>query len=72
MVESVCNVEDQGLIPGLGRSSGEANGYSSIFAWRIPCTEEPGRLSPWGCKELDMTEELTLSLSLPKGRVHMS
>ena len=23
----------------------------SIFAWRIPWTEEPGRLySPWGCK----------------------
>jgi len=24
---------------------------SSVLAWRIPCTEEPGRLySPWGCK----------------------
>ena len=24
----------------------------SVFAWRIPWTEEPGRLySPWGCKE---------------------
>ena len=30
---------------------------SSMLAWRIPWTEEPGRLySPWGCKELDMTE----------------
>ena len=30
---------------------------SSILAWRIPWTEEPGRLySPWGCKESDMTE----------------
>ena len=27
--------------------------YSSILAWR---------LSPWGCKELDMTERLSLSL----------
>ena len=25
--------------------------HSSVLAWRIPCTEEPGRLySPWGCK----------------------
>ena len=33
---------------------------SSVLAWRIPWTEEPGRLhSPWGCKELDMTERLS-------------
>ena len=30
--------------------------HSSILAWRIPWIEEPGRLSPWGRKELDMTE----------------
>ena len=36
---------------------------SSILAWRIPWTEEPGGYSPWCCKELDMTEWLTLSLS---------
>ena len=31
--------------------------YFSILAQRIPWTEEPGGLySPWGCKELDMTE----------------
>ena len=36
---------------------------SSILAWRIPWTEEPGRLhSPWGYKETDTTEHLTLSL----------
>ena len=30
--------------------------HSSILAWKIPWTEEPGGLySPWGCKELDMT-----------------
>ena len=33
--------------------------HSSI-AWRIPWTEEPGEPSPWGCKESDMTEQLTL------------
>ena len=30
--------------------------HSSIFAWEIPQTEEPGRLQSWGCKELDRTE----------------
>ena len=30
--------------------------HSSIPAWRIPQTEEPGR--PWGHKELDTTEHL--------------
>ena len=30
---------------------------SSILAWKIPWTEEPGGLhSPRGCKELDVTE----------------
>ena len=33
--------------------------HSSILACRIPWTEEPGGLySPWGCKELDMTEHI--------------
>ena len=30
--------------------------HSSILAWIIPWTEEPGGLSPWDCKELDTTE----------------
>ena len=31
--------------------------HSSILAWKIPWMEEPDRLySPWGHKELDMTE----------------
>ena len=30
--------------------------HSSILAWRIPRTEEPGRLQSMGCKESDMTE----------------
>jgi len=29
--------------------------HSSILAWEIPWTEEPGRLSSWGRKEWDMT-----------------
>ena len=30
--------------------------HSSILAWRIPWLEEPGRYSPWGCKELETTK----------------
>ena len=30
--------------------------HSGILALRIPWTEEPGRHSPWGHKESDMTE----------------
>ena len=30
--------------------------HSSPLAWKIPWTEEPGRLQPWGHKELDTTE----------------
>ena len=27
--------------------------HSSTLAWKIPWTEEPGRLCPWGGKESD-------------------
>ena len=30
--------------------------HSSIIAWEIPWTEEPGRLQSMGCKELDTTD----------------
>ena len=36
--------------------------HSSIFAWRIPWTDEPGRLQSWGCKESARTQRLTISL----------
>ena len=29
--------------------------HSSILAWRMPWTEEPGGYSLWGREELDMT-----------------
>ena len=32
--------------------------HSSILAWRIPWTEEPGGLQPMGKQELDTTEWL--------------
>ena len=36
--------------------------HSNILAWRISWTEKPGGYSPWGQKELNKTERLTLSL----------
>ena len=30
--------------------------YSSILAWKIPWTEEPSGLRPWGHKDSDTTE----------------
>ena len=36
--------------------------YSSILAWRIPWTEEPGRLQSMASKESDRTKQLTLSV----------
>ena len=49
-----------GFNPWVGKIpwEGMAN-HSSFLAWRIPWTEEPGGLySPWGHKELDMTDRL--------------
>ena len=34
---------------------------SSVLVWEIPWTEEPGRHSPWGRKELDITHTHTQS-----------
>jgi len=36
----------------------EMAAYSSIVAWKIPWTEEPGRLQSMGRKESDTTEQL--------------
>ena len=38
--------------------------HSSTLAWKIPCMEEPGQLSPRGHKELDTTERLHFLFSL--------
>ena len=32
--------------------------HTSVLAWRIPWTEEPGRLQSMGPQELDTTEQL--------------
>ena len=44
-----ANAGDMVSIPRLGRSPGGGNGHhSSILAWKISWTEEPGRLQSLG------------------------
>ena len=50
--ESACNAGDPSSIPGLGRVlEKEMATHSSILVWRIPWTEEPGRLQSMGLQE---------------------
>ena len=61
--ESTCNTRDPGdldSIAGLGRYLG--GGYathSSVLAWRIPWTEEPGRLSSIGLQSQTWLKQLS-------------
>ena len=60
--ESAYNVGNLGLIPGWENplEKGMAT-HSSILAWEIPWTEEPGRLQSMGCK---VRHDWVTSLSL--------
>ena len=57
--ESACNAGDLRSIPGLGRSPGEGKGYPLYY-----CGLENSWRSPWGRKESDMTERLSLSQNI--------
>ena len=53
--EFACSVgaaEEVGFIPGSRRSPGGGHGYSSILAWRMPWTEEPGGLRSIGSQRI--------------------
>ena len=58
LLANAGHVRDAGSINRLGREDPLEEGiatHSSILAWRIPWTEEPGRgYSPGGCKEVDV------------------
>ena len=38
----------------------EMAAHSSILAWVIPWTEEPKGCSPWGCRESDTSEPVSM------------
>ena len=59
-----CNLGDPGWIPGLGRYSGEGNSYPLhpvFLPGEFYGQKSLAGYSPWGCKESDTTERLTLS-----------
>ena len=66
--ESICNMGDLGSIPGLGRSPGGVHGNPIQYS----CLESPhGQRSladynsPWGHKESNMTERLSIYDAIP-------
>ena len=58
--ESSCNVEDIGSIPGLGRSPGEGERLPTPVFWLGGFY---GPYSPWGRKESNTTEQISLSFT---------
>ena len=59
---STCCAGGLGLIPGLERSPGEGNCNLVQFLTRKSHGQKSlVGYSPWGCKELDITEQLTLT-----------
>ena len=43
--------------------------HSSLLAWRIPWTEEPGGLQSTGRKESDTTERLHFHMTLTRSKI---
>ena len=54
--ELACNAGDMGSIPGLGRSPGNIIPLQCSCLENLPGLRSLAGHSPWGHKELDMTE----------------
>ena len=63
--ETACNAGDPGSIPGLGRSPGQGNKGNGYPFQYSGLENSHGLCSPWGHKELDTTEQLSLSVEAP-------
>ena len=55
---------DVGLIPGSGKSPGVGNGIPVFLPGNFHGERSLLGYSPWGCKELDTTEQLSSSSRL--------
>ena len=63
--EFACNAGDLGSNPGLGRSPGEGKGYPLQYSGLEKSIDREAwqaMYNPWGRKESDTTERLSLSL----------
>ena len=80
--ESACNegdlgsipgLGDLGSIPGLGRSPGGGHGSPHQYSYlENPCGQRNlVGYSPWGHKELDMTEQLSTALTRTHIFIHV-
>ena len=59
--ESAYNARDGSLIPGSGRSLEEGMAtHSDILAWRIPWTEDIGRLQSMGLQRVGRLKPLSV------------
>ena len=71
--ESAWNAGDLNSIPGLLRYTGEGNG--TLLQYSLPGESHGQRslanYSPWGHKESDMTEQLTLPSLPPHSTVNV-
>ena len=62
--KGLMNMESQLSGVHRGKSEKAMAPHSSTLAWKIPWTEEPGRLQSMGLLESDTTERLHFHLSL--------
>ena len=63
---SVGDVRDTGPVPGLGRSPGGGHkNHSTVLAWRIPWTEEPGGLWSTGSQSVSIYMSILFSQFTP-------
>ena len=61
------------MTPGLGRPSREGNvNLSSTLAWKIPRTEEDGRLQSVGSQRVDTTERLHFHFHFTEVEIHFA
>ena len=70
--ESACNAGDPGSIPGSGRSPGEGNGNPVFLPGEFQGQKSLKDYSPWGCKELDATEDQHFLLQYTESHLRTS
>ena len=72
--ESSCNAGGLGLITGQEDALEKGRGtHSSILVWRVPWTEEPGRLQSMGLKRVGhdwVTNPLSINLAFIEGLLY--